>query len=79
MTAIDLLFVDGPPATKIDDIRKSALPFFWDRMTNTGKVVLDDAGRKGEIRMIKEWKLLYPSAAFMELEAEKGAFVITKQ
>ncbi|MDX1590495.1 MAG: class I SAM-dependent methyltransferase [Balneolaceae bacterium] len=54
---IDLLFVDGPPANKegFEESRYPALPFFNDRLSEEVTVLLDDADRKGEAEIAKQW------------------------
>lgn len=54
---IDLLFVDGPVANKkhLKHSRYPAVPFFFDRLDDTYKIVIDDGSRNGEIDIMKRW------------------------
>lgn len=78
LRAVDLAFVDGPPAQIREDIRWPSLPFLWDRLSHSGKVVMDDAARPEERRMIEAWKSVYADATFASIAAEKGAVIIAK-
>jgi rhodanese-related sulfurtransferase len=55
---IELLVVDGPPAydRKIETSRQPALDVFWGRLAPGATIVLDDAGRRGEKRVIAAWQ-----------------------
>ncbi len=54
---IDLLVVDGPENEGADPlIRYPAVPFFKDYMAEACAIVLDDARRKGEKRIIAQWQ-----------------------
>lgn len=54
---IDLLVVDGPPAWARDTqkARAPALDYFADRLTVDATVILDDAHRRGERRVVAQW------------------------
>lgn len=53
---IDLLLVDGPPAATGDQARYPAMPFFGNRMSDGGVVVLDDTDREDEQRVLRRWE-----------------------
>jgi predicted O-methyltransferase YrrM len=57
ITPIDLLVVDGPPAWARDrrEARRPALDHFAERLTDNATVILDDAWRAGERRVINRW------------------------
>lgn len=59
---IDLLLVDGPPAggPGIHQSRYRALPALADRLAPNAAVVLDDADRDGERRVLDRWLAEYP-------------------
>lgn len=57
--AIELLLVDGPPASPDSGAERSrypALPLLRDRLGPGALVVLDDAGRAGEHWVIERWR-----------------------
>jgi predicted O-methyltransferase YrrM len=55
---IDLLLVDGPPASapRIARARYPALPLLASRLRPGATVVLDDAGRPGEAWVLERWR-----------------------
>jgi hypothetical protein len=57
-TLVDMLIVDGPPAYArgYAKARLPALPYFFDKLSPSCSVFLDDADRKGEKEVIKSWK-----------------------
>lgn len=62
--AIDLLVIDGPPKPVDPMIRQHALPFFVDKLSQNATVILDDADRDGERKMIDKWRATYPVKDF---------------
>jgi predicted O-methyltransferase YrrM len=62
---IDLLLVDGPPAGEagIEESRYPALPRLADRLAPDAAVVLDDAERPGERRVLERWLAEFPLRA----------------
>lgn len=56
--SIDLLVVDGPPShpPKSETARTPAFHHFRDRLTDDATVILDDAKRPGERRVVAEWE-----------------------
>jgi hypothetical protein len=57
-TMIDLLIIDGPPAytTETRHSRYVALPFFYDHLSDTASVVLDNIDRQGERAIVDRWQ-----------------------
>ncbi len=54
---IDFLIVDGPPSMESNlSTRYGALPFFNDKLAQDYALILDDACRKGEKRIISNWE-----------------------
>jgi len=54
---IDMLIVDGPPASKPGDlIRYPAVPELKDSLSDNCCVVLDDINRRGEKEILELWK-----------------------
>lgn len=58
---IDLLIVDGPPATVATDARFPALPAFSSRLADGAYVVLDDADRPAEMAAVERWLAEFPA------------------
>lgn len=58
---IDLLIVDGPPASLAESARVPALAAFADRLVDGAFVVLDDADRPSEKQALAQWLADYPS------------------
>ena len=57
---IDLLLIDGPPKPVDPMIRQHALPFFLNKLAPSATVILDDANRDGEKKIIDQWRTDYP-------------------
>ncbi len=56
---VDLLLVDGPPASADGPAERSrypALPLLSDRLASGAAVILDDAGREGERWVLERWE-----------------------
>ena len=56
---VDLLLVDGPPAspgTTFDRSRYPALPLLADRLATGASMILDDAERPGEAWVLERWQ-----------------------
>jgi predicted O-methyltransferase YrrM len=75
---IDLLVVDGPPATDDPQARFPALPYFWERLREGATVILDDASRAGETEVLTRWQQQYPGMALQVFPTERGCVVLTK-
>ena len=52
---IDLLVVDGPPRFIQERSRFLALPILFDRLSKKSTIVLDDANRVDEKKVIEDW------------------------
>lgn len=77
LTGIDLLCVDGPPAQGVEQARWPALPFFRERMSAGGRVVLDDMIRVDERQIAQDWLTRFPDVQSQSYDFEKGALVLT--
>lgn len=73
---VDLLIVDGPPANHEPLARYPALPALVERLAEQGCLVLDDAGRTGEQRIVHSWVRAYSGLTAEYVPTEKGAVVI---
>lgn len=57
---IDFLLIDGPPKPVDPMIRQHALPFFFEKLSPGATVILDDANRDDEKKIIDQWSADYP-------------------
>jgi predicted O-methyltransferase YrrM len=71
--AIDLLFVDGPPADIPKPLaRYPAGPMLFPRLTPRGVVFADDTGRPGELEVLHRWAQEFPGFSQHAHFCEKG-------
>jgi predicted O-methyltransferase YrrM len=70
--AIDLLVVDGPPATVGPVARYPAGPLLFDKLAPNGVVFVDDADRAPEREAIARWQAERPTLACRFIPSEKG-------
>jgi len=54
--SIDLLVIDGPPMSYDPFIRYSAFPYFRNRLSQNVTIIIDDAKRDGERKLLEAWK-----------------------
>lgn len=73
---IDLLVVDGPPATTATLARYPALPRLADRLNEYAVIIADDTNRKDETEMIRRWLESFPAAQATNCHCEKGCMLI---
>ncbi|HAM44148.1 MAG TPA: hypothetical protein DCM67_03855 [Propionibacteriaceae bacterium] len=59
---IDLLLVDGPPATTGRHARYPAIPILANKLMDGAVILVDDTSRKDELEAIKLWQEEYPQA-----------------
>jgi predicted O-methyltransferase YrrM len=76
LAEIDLLFIDGPPATEDGQARHPALDEFVKKLSPKAIVVLDDAGRDGEKELAQKFAAAMPNHVLEFLSHEKGTAVI---
>lgn len=77
LVSIDLLLVDGPPATTCHFARYPALPFFSTRLNHSAAVILDDAARADEQQVIQRWKNEYPGLKVSSLSLAHAPVMLT--
>ena len=54
---IDLLIVDGPVrGARLPHIRYPALPYFYDSLTPSATVIVDDIDRRAEQQIVRRWE-----------------------
>jgi predicted O-methyltransferase YrrM len=76
VSAIDLLFIDGPPGSKNDRARHPALAECLAKLSPRAIVVIDDASRDGEKDMAQEFAKALPNHTLEFLFHEKGTAVL---
>ena len=79
LTAIDMLVVDGPPASTAPLARYHALPRLHPRMATYCTVMLDDADRSDEVEILKRWKQEFPNFEQTHLACEKGLVQLNRK
>ncbi len=75
---IDLLVVDGPPASVNPQSRYPAFPRLRSRMAAAVTLLLDDADRPDERAIVKRWLSEDGSLAETRLPAEKGLVMLAR-
>ncbi len=75
---IDMLIVDGPPATSGQLNRYPALPALYEHLSAACVILLDDGLRADEAVTAKRWTEEYPDLSAEFLYLEKGAFLLRR-
>jgi predicted O-methyltransferase YrrM len=78
LTGIDLLFVDGPPATTGHQARYPALPLLSGALNPVATVVLDDLVVPDMQKVLRLWLDAYPEFGSEILPLEKQAAVLRR-
>jgi len=73
---VDFVFIDGPPCNAEPLARRAALQYSWSKLSENGVVVMDDADRSGEQRIVRELISNTIDAEVKYLRHEKGTAVI---
>jgi predicted O-methyltransferase YrrM len=79
LTGIDLLFVDGPPATTGHQARYPALPLLSGSLSPAATVVLDDLVVPDMQKVLQRWLDAYPEFSSELLPLEKHAAVLRRR
>ena len=76
---IDLVIVDGPPASEpgTERSREPALPMVRKFLAEDAVVILDDANRAGEGQILESWLRDYPEFSVTRIREGKGVAVLT--
>ena len=74
---IDMIVIDGPPDRVQKNARYPVLPLLIDRLTSDGLLVLDDANRPTEMRIIKMWLKRHNDLRSTFLSTEKGMAIVS--
>jgi len=75
---IDLLIVDGPPATVQALARYPALPVLSGRLSESAVIIMDDAVRDDERKIARRWREEFAPLTQEYLDLEKGAIVLRR-
>jgi predicted O-methyltransferase YrrM len=77
---VDALIVDGPPtgAKGEDAARLPALEVFCRRLSDRAVVVLDDAQREPERRILEQWRKQWPSFSLTRLDGLTGICILQR-
>ena len=78
LTGIDLLFVDGPPATTGHQARYPALPLLTGLLSPVTTAVLDDLVVPDMQKALRRWLDAYPDFSSEILPLEKQAAVLRR-
>jgi predicted O-methyltransferase YrrM len=79
LTGIDLLFVDGPPATTGHQARYPALPLLSASLSPVATAVLDDLVVPDMQEVLRLWRDAYPDFSSEILPLEKQAAVLRRR
>lgn len=75
---IDLMVVDGPPASVNSQSRYPAFPRLRSKMAPNATLLLDDADRPDERAIVQRWTSEEPSLVETRLPAEKGLVMLQR-
>lgn len=76
---IDVLVIDGPPMDTAALARYPAGPVLFDRLSASGAVFLDDAGRPDEREIVDRWLQRHPGLELRRVPCEKGLAVLKRK
>lgn len=76
---IDLLLVDGPPASVGPESRYPALPLLMDRLSANALVALDDTRRPDERAIGERWTEEFGEFEFQSLPHDHGTFLFRRR
>ena len=76
---IDLLIVDDPPVGCNSLARFPALPVLYKLLSDKAIILIDDANRIGEQKIIELWLNKFDNLKVKRVDAEKGAVILQKE
>jgi predicted O-methyltransferase YrrM len=76
---VDLLVIDGPPRETQPMARYPAAPALMERLSDDAVIVLDDADRAGEQKILQAWLEAYPSLSLEMRPSPKGTAVLYRE
>lgn len=75
---IDMVVVDGPPATGAPYARHPALPILHSHLSPNAVVILDDSIRESERWTVDSWLKQFPEFTSEYVNTEKGTYVLKR-
>jgi predicted O-methyltransferase YrrM len=79
LKAIDLLFVDGPPADTGEHARYPAVPLLHDALSESATVILDDLIRTDEQQVVQQWLDELQDLVSKIVDLEKKAAIVRRR
>jgi predicted O-methyltransferase YrrM len=78
---IDLLIIDGPAqyGREEDMIRYPALPLLLDSLSDDAVILLDDADRKDEAKIVDLWLKQFSGFDLEKIDTEKGTAILRRK
>lgn len=76
---IDMLLVDGPPVKTDKNARYPALPLLIDRLSDRAIVLMHDAFRASEMKILEQWKEQFPGFQYEVSNTEKGIAILRRE
>lgn len=74
---VDMVIVDGPPGLIGPEARFPALPILYPKLSRGAVLLVDDADRASDRRIIEKWRREFPSLQVSFLPTEKGMAKLT--
>jgi predicted O-methyltransferase YrrM len=78
MGSIDMLIIDGPPGSLQKLSRYPALPLLKKHLGPKTVIILDDAKRADEKRIVELWRKQYNIKTIEAVDTQKGAVILIK-
>ena len=75
---IDLLSIDGPPVKTQPLSRYPALPLLYEYLSEKAIIILDDAARDSEQKIVDMWLKKYPEFSLRYEPSKKGIAILTR-
>jgi predicted O-methyltransferase YrrM len=76
---INLLLIDGPPATTRTMARYPALSNLWEKLDHDAIIILDDGDREGEQSIAYRWKVEHPVLTIQQLPYGHAPFLLRRR
>ena len=74
-----MLIIDGPPAKSSKNARYPVLPLLIGKLKKGAIIILDDANRNYERKIIEIWQKEYDCFKYTYINNSKGAYIIEKK
>ena len=76
---IDLVIIDGPPSKLNKFARYPAIPLLLDNLSDKAIIIVDDARRKYEKKIIEKWQKEFNCFNYRYEDNDKGICIINKK